>query len=84
MNWNAGAGYPLTFRCSRCKVMRDWRNPGDRSGLRYEVTGRTRPLRKKGSVGPRCSNFEAEYRCLDCAHVGWSKHVDVTSRVRRN
>ena len=77
MNWNSGAGYPLTFRCAKCKVGRDWRN-ADRRGLNYEVTGRSRKPKRLGGV--RCASYEVEYRCLDCGHVGWTKHIDAAGK----
>ena len=78
---NNGTGYPLTFRCAKCKVGRDWRG-GDQRGLNYEPTGRARRPRR-GLRGVRCASYEVEYCCLDCGHVGWSKHIDLAGKYAR-
>lgn len=72
----SGTGYPLTLRCAKCKV-------GDfryiRRGTKLEATGRVKVLkyhrRLARSQGRLMDGFQtAEYRCLDCGHVGWSRH----------
>lgn len=72
-----GTGYPLTLRCARCKVGRDFRRDYDK-GCHLEATGRVRQLLpSQRRVNVRCMAVQAEYRCLDCGHVGWSKHGDM-------
>lgn len=67
---NAGTGQPLTLRCAKCKVGRDWRE--DRAGgTNLEATGRVRAV-KHQTV--RQTNRKIQYRCKDCGHVGWTQH----------
>lgn len=73
---NAGTGNPLTFRCAKCKVARDWqstRSVDIDKGTNVESTGfrRNRP----GGRGPRVDHWHVyEYACRDCGHRGWSRH----------
>ena len=76
---NAGTGNPLTFRCAKCKVLRDWRSTRsvdiDR-GTHVESTGFKR--KRPGGRGPRVDHWaQYEYRCRDCGHRGWSRHETV-------
>lgn len=80
-----GTGSPLTFRCAKCKVGRDWRNH-DHAGENVEATGRVKrlPPRRWGvSRGMRHVPYLVEYRCLDCEHVGWSSHDTMKDLLRR-
>lgn len=83
---NAGTGYPLTLRCAKCKRYRDYDNPqhADR-GCQLAATGRIRPLTSQqfghNSSG-RALHYRAEYRCLDCGHIGWSRHVQMEYYLR--
>lgn len=80
-----GTGSPLTFRCAKCKVGRDWRNH-DHAGENVEATGRVKPLtpRQFGvGRGIRSLRYRAEYRCLDCGHVGWSSHETMKGLLRQ-
>ena len=73
---NAGTGYPLTFRCAKCKVGRDYKSWSHREvsrGCHYKLTGRTRDAK---GVGYRQGQFKVEYECLDCGHIGWTQHID--------
>jgi len=85
-----GTGYPMTFRCAKCKR---FANTWDMDRLDYaptvgtniEATGRKKPPQPgRGRFGygdapaPRL-----EYRCRDCGHVGWSTHEDVRRALRR-
>jgi hypothetical protein len=74
---NAGTGRPLFFRCSRCRKL-----DGSRRGQRWEPTGRVRRLAKsqEGTGGRRVAYLRYEYRCLDCGHTGWSRHIEVERR----
>jgi hypothetical protein len=49
------------------------------SWTRVELTGRMRK-RQKTAGGLRFTPYLREYRCLDCGHVGWSGHRDLTGR----
>lgn len=66
-----GTGVPLVFDCAKCH------------GRRFDVTGRTRKLygRQASNRVQRTSKFAAEYECRLCNHKGWSRHIDVTSRL---
>lgn len=68
-----GTGYPLTLRCAKCKRHRDWRSNTSYKDERLEATGLVKPLTGY-AVNVRCVRYMAEYRCLNCGHVGWSKH----------
>lgn len=76
---NAGTGYPLTLRCAKCKIGRDYEHGAGRQGTNIEATGRTAPLTSKqqGSGNPRAIYFRAEYKCRDCGHTGWSRHSSI-------
>lgn len=76
---NAGTGQPLTLRCGKCKKYSDWRN---HRPVHLEATGRWKP-RNDGRGGARISDRFFEYRCLDCKHVGWSKHKDAERLFRK-
>lgn len=83
---NAGTGYPLTLRCAKCRLGRyEWRGMHfGKYGMNLEATGRTRPLRRHGHKGYRCTNREIEIRCLDCGHIGWSKHISAEALLIRH
>lgn len=79
MSRSFGVGQPLSFRCQACRsTVRDQDGrPG--SINRVELTGRTRQ-RFTGTGGRYCAEA-CEYRCLDCGHVGWSRHVDLAEKA---
>lgn len=84
---NAGTGYPLTLRCGKCKVginFRDFHELQYR-GTNLEATGRTRPLtrQQQGRCGFGALQYRVEYRCLDCGHVGWTRHVQGAVLLKR-
>lgn len=70
---NAGTGRPLTFRCVKCRRGRrlntGW--PG-----RIALTGKTRGDVVSTAFHRMCRG-SFQYRCLDCGHIGWSRHVDL-------
>jgi hypothetical protein len=39
-----------------------------------ELTGRRKPF---PICGIRHGMINRQYRCLDCGHVGWSRHIDL-------
>lgn len=81
---NAGTGYPLTLRCGKCKMGRDWINDHE-CGTDLEATGRLRRITGaqvgRGGCG-RAVFYRAEYRCLTCDHRGWSRHSHVEFLLR--
>lgn len=79
---NAGTGYPLTFRCAKCKVgawgrreqaMRDG-VPALHQGLNYRVVRRVASV-KLGLNARHDSNYKYRYECV-CGHAGWTRHRD--------
>jgi hypothetical protein len=75
---NAGTGRPIHFRCSGCRAgARPWPAGGFTSVV---LTGRDRAA-KAGTAGTRNSARAREYRCLDCGHVGWSRHTDLERKA---
>ena len=80
---SAGTGYPLVFRCSKCKVGRSFSEVGhSRLGMNLETTGRVH-VRAFDCLGSRSLWYHCEYRCLDCRHVGWSRHSDMLCYASR-
>jgi len=77
----AGTGYPYTLRCAKCKRGRDWRSLRETPDTRLEATGRVKRLRGQGLT--RCVPYLAEYRCLRCGHVGWSKHEAMKGLLKK-
>ncbi len=82
MSRSSGTGSPLNFRCWYCrrqetcqdfKSDRGWGNRVVRTGF-SKMTGR-------GS--PRHNDLALQYRCLDCGHVGYSKHKDLARKVEK-
>jgi hypothetical protein len=81
MGSNGGTGYPNWLRCAKCRKSRTFRP--DRTGANLEATGRTKPLRGHHS-GYRCTNRQIEYRCRECGHIGWTKHMDAERLLKRS
>jgi anti-sigma factor RsiW len=77
---NAGTGCPITLRCAKCK-RRGWEH---RRGYDLEVTGRSRARRRAAFErrGIRMiRRWVIEYRCRECGHVGWSRHIDAAAML---
>jgi len=53
--------------------------------MNLEATGKLRKLsdRESRHVGVRQIGFKVQYRCRDCGHVGWSRHMDGIALLRR-
>jgi len=86
MPGSTGTGYPFTFRCAKCKRLRDWQRPEhEDKGCNVEATGRTRPLAaaQQGYGHRRALQYRVEYRCLDCGHIGWSRHVHMKNLLAK-
>lgn len=82
---DAGTGYPLTFRCAKCRIGWQYRL-GRRDGTNYVATGRTRKVTRRSGrrhVGIRQTHRLIEYRCMDCGHVGWSQHQNLERALER-
>lgn len=77
MGANNGTGWPLWFACAKCR--KDWTRIYRDRGHAVVRTGRTRPY-KGGNRGVRGLNTFHEYRCTDCGHIGWSRHVDIAKK----
>ncbi len=83
---NAGTGQPMWFQCGKCRLAGGpyWRldtSSGRRmrsmgKSDRIELTGRTRAAPQGNAFG-RSTTRRREFKCLDCGHVGWSRHVDL-------
>lgn len=86
---NAGTGQPLFFRCSVCRRVRAraTRNPHFQTWVRggidnIRLTGRKRSVAHRHNARGRNSEYEREYKCLDCGHTGWSRHTDLERKER--
>jgi hypothetical protein len=78
---NAGTGYPLTFRCAKCKVGhwgRAQRGDHTHEGLNYVVLER-KPSEARGLLARMDRHAKYRYRCNDCRHEGWTRH-DLAAR----
>lgn len=72
-----GTGYPLSFRCGRCRSTVSGAHPAAGWIDRITLTGRVRSASNKGNLHSRTSTDRREYTCKDCGHVGWSNHDDL-------
>ena len=68
---------PLTFRCTKCKVLRD--RYDHHKGTNLIATGKTRRRKQSG----RYNVPQAEYKCRACGHVGWSSHTSIIIKARQ-
>lgn len=82
---NAGTGHPLTLRCAKCRLGRDWRRHSDR-GTRLEATGKWKRIcaLEYPIAHLRLTWRRIQYRCLDCGHIGWTRHVDAEGLLGRH
>lgn len=84
MGQSAGPGSPIMFRCSRCRRnCRTWNGSWYAFNCEHKtaLTGKWR--KRKFCVGVRSALVEVQYEC-DCGHVGWSNHVDLVRRAKRD
>lgn len=80
---NAGTGKPLHLKCAQCKkqTKRTWLSGG--RIIYTSLTGRlVRTGKVRGEPKPYGSHLRMlgehhQYECLDCGHVGWTRHVDI-------
>lgn len=82
----SGAGQPNTFGCAKCR--QEWNRNHTRGESylnkgtlgRITLTGRVRPVHARKGGGRVCFT-RYEYRCEDCGHVGWSRHIEVARKA---
>lgn len=81
-------GQPGHFQCSACARRKPWHPDADEDGLygkggftRVELTGKLKPV-PLGRGGSCVSFTRYQYRCLDCDHVGWSRHLKLLEQAR--
>lgn len=80
MSRGAYAGQPHSFACAMCRKSMSFYENSCTVGRRYRTTGRSRPRRSQGMNYRHWGKIAYEYECLDCGHVGWSRHPDVARR----
>lgn len=76
---HVGTGVPLTFRCSKERLERDWRGGNRAVEARHSNivrTGRYRKASNPTKGHPRKLPVSVEYVC-GCGHVGWTVHRDI-------
>lgn len=80
MGRSAGTGIPIRFKCTPCRSTLN-----SRTGEHWEATGRSKPRSNggKNSAHRVDSANVYEYHCLDCGHVGWSRHGDVAAACKK-
>lgn len=86
MGRSAGTGQPVWFKCPNARSTWNRKQPGHpAAGSNVELTGERRRSysRYAGSGGRSDINFVYRFRCLDCGHVGWSRHIDIARRFKR-
>lgn len=89
----AYAGQPHSFYCSKCR-----RSPGftkrmvlngkhttvgGYAGGRWKLTGKKRKQLSEGMNYHGWGDTAYQYECLDCGHIGWSRHPIVERRFKR-
>lgn len=87
---NAGTGKPLTLKCAKCKKIPTWYT--DHQGKRdWHATPGTivRTGKVRGEPKPYGSHLRMlgehhQYECLDCGHVGWTRHVDILRKPMKS
>ena len=68
---------PLTFRCSRCKVCRDWRDHETASSDNLSLTGRSKVIANQAG---RLGLTAVEYH-HSCGFTGWTTHPSMVGRL---
>ncbi len=68
----SGTGYPLSLRCAKCRR----RGSAHGLGMRLRRYAVTKPLNKaqRGHGNARALQHQVKIKCLDCGHVGWTRH----------
>jgi hypothetical protein len=75
------AGQPISFACAKCRKRFDFFDNRCTVGRSWKLTGRTRRQLGRGFNVHGWGKTAHEYECLDCGHVGWSRHPDVARRA---
>ena len=77
-----GTGQPYWLKCAKCRLSLRARPNGGRN---LEATGKIRPLNKSqiGRGGRRVLQHQVQYRCLDCKHEGWTRHIDAEHLLKK-
>lgn len=85
MGRSAGTGQPIWVKCpvARRTVGVGPFTHGPKSNLKLTGRRRHRFSRLAGSGGRSDTRFIYEFQCLDCGHVGWSRHIDIARRFKR-
>lgn len=79
-----GTGYPLTLRCSKCKVCSYKNEYRERRSRNLEATGQVAPLLSRQTMGPhQWLPFRVRVRCRSCGHEGWTRHPDAALLIRQ-
>ena len=76
MSRGAYAGQPLSFRCSKCKKGYDHKREHN-CGMNIHTTGKLRKQAPGGMNYHHWPHHAYQYKCLDCGHIGWSRHPSV-------
>ncbi len=83
MGANNGSGQPYFFMCHGCRRIKGSLGYSDKgSRLAVKLTGRKRYANRGGNAGGRNSTHAREYKCSDCGHIGWSRHIDLEDKER--
>jgi len=79
------AGQPLSFFCAKCRKSIAFRR-SDWSGYagdNWKTTGKKRKQLSAGGNYRHWPDHAYQYECLDCKHVGWSRHPQVERRYKK-
>lgn len=68
MPGSLGTGVPLHFKCAKCRSM-NWVSDGVR-----------KKSERRGPQPRIDQDFKYLYQCMDCKHIGWSRHKDVAMK----
>ena len=84
MSRSFGAGSPVWFKCPVARSTTRRLGIHRKGGRNYQLTGQRRPKLCAGATGLRSDGrFVYQFKCLDCGHVGWSRHIEVARRFKR-
>jgi len=72
MSRSHGTGQLVFMRCAMCRRTQRHQGHVTPTGKR-----RYRPNHNGGRVDVL---WQYEYRCLDCEHIGWSRHITLAQR----
>lgn len=79
-----GAGQPVWFKCPISRRLTHRPVIHTKGGRNYQLTGRRRRSFSSLSGSLRSdSRYVYEFKCLDCGHVGWSRHITLSRRFNQ-